>query len=91
MCWLTSDRPFPDDDCDGVDDFKYGLASNFPAYATANAHALERDGIIERYNGRTISYAWGLVGDLISHGGLSTKNIICRKTTATAILDVKQK
>lgn len=60
LCWLTSDRPFPDHDCDGVDDFKYGLASNFPAYATANAHALEREGIIERYNGRTISYAWGL-------------------------------
>ncbi|KAK0471831.1 hypothetical protein IW261DRAFT_1344112, partial [Armillaria novae-zelandiae] len=60
LCWLTSDRPFPDDDCDGVDDFKYGLTSNFPTYAAANAHVLEREGIIERYNRHTISYAWGL-------------------------------
>ncbi|KAK0458636.1 uncharacterized protein EV420DRAFT_368640 [Desarmillaria tabescens] len=65
LCWLTSDRPFPDDDCDGVDDFKYGLKANFPAYATADARVLEREGIIERYNGRTISYAWGLVSDVI--------------------------
>ncbi|KAK0474605.1 hypothetical protein IW261DRAFT_1649491, partial [Armillaria novae-zelandiae] len=60
LCWLTSDHPFPDDDCDGIDDFKYGLTSNFPAYAAANAHVLEWEGIIERYNWRMISYAWGL-------------------------------
>ncbi|KAK0200200.1 hypothetical protein DFS33DRAFT_1395473 [Desarmillaria ectypa] len=60
LCWLTEDRPFPDNNCSGVDDFKYGLESNFPAYATANARVLEREGIVERYNGCTISYAWGL-------------------------------
>ncbi|KAK0234371.1 hypothetical protein EDD85DRAFT_1025275 [Armillaria nabsnona] len=44
----------PDDNCESVDDFKYGLASKFPTYATASARALEREGIIERYNGCTI-------------------------------------
>ncbi|KAK0450592.1 uncharacterized protein EV420DRAFT_741788 [Desarmillaria tabescens] len=60
LCWLTSDRPVPNDECEGFDDYKYGLASSFPAYATANARILARDGIVERYNGRRISYAWGL-------------------------------
>ncbi|KAG7439897.1 uncharacterized protein BT62DRAFT_1013347 [Guyanagaster necrorhizus] len=60
LVWLTSDRPVSVDDCDGVDDYKYGLADNFPAYATANARELGRSGIVERYNGRNMNYAWGL-------------------------------
>ncbi|KAK0447033.1 uncharacterized protein EV420DRAFT_887162 [Desarmillaria tabescens] len=60
LCWLTSDRPFPDDSCQGVDEFKYGLESNFPAYAASNALSLGREGIINRYHSRALSYAWGL-------------------------------
>ncbi|KAG7451802.1 uncharacterized protein BT62DRAFT_959698 [Guyanagaster necrorhizus] len=60
LLWLTSDRPVPNDDCKGFDRYKYGLASKYPAYATANARVLGREGIIERYNGRTLNYAWGL-------------------------------
>ncbi|SJL16617.1 uncharacterized protein ARMOST_20143 [Armillaria ostoyae] len=61
LCWLTSNRPIPNDGCEGVDAFKYGLNSNFPAYATKNARALGREGIIKRYHSRTLNYAWGLV------------------------------
>ncbi|KAK0209262.1 hypothetical protein DFS33DRAFT_520634 [Desarmillaria ectypa] len=60
LCWLTPDRPVPNYECEGFDNYKYGLAANFPAYATANARVLARDGIVERYNGRKLSYAWGL-------------------------------
>ncbi|KAK0452166.1 uncharacterized protein EV420DRAFT_1559248 [Desarmillaria tabescens] len=60
LCWLTSDRPIHNDACEGYDAFKYGLDSNFPAYATKNARALGRDGIIKRYYSRTLNYAWGL-------------------------------
>ncbi|KAK0212064.1 hypothetical protein DFS33DRAFT_1248379, partial [Desarmillaria ectypa] len=60
LCWLVSDRPFPVDNCKGVDEFKYGLESNFPLYANSNARSLGREGIINRYHGRTLSYAWGL-------------------------------
>ncbi|KAK0452168.1 uncharacterized protein EV420DRAFT_1766246 [Desarmillaria tabescens] len=60
LCWLTSERPIPNDACEGYDKFKYGLQSNFPAYATENARTLGRDGIIKRYYNRTLNYAWGL-------------------------------
>ncbi|KAK0221242.1 hypothetical protein EDD85DRAFT_960409 [Armillaria nabsnona] len=60
LCWLTPDRPVPDDTCEGFDEFKYGLDSNFPTYASSNADALGREGIINRYHTRALSYAWGL-------------------------------
>ncbi|KIY70692.1 hypothetical protein CYLTODRAFT_347276 [Cylindrobasidium torrendii FP15055 ss-10] len=60
LLWLVKDRPAEDDDCDGVDDYKYGLSAKFPAYATADFNDLGRDGIVERYFGRNVSYAWGL-------------------------------
>ncbi|PBK59281.1 hypothetical protein ARMSODRAFT_899499 [Armillaria solidipes] len=60
LCWLTPDRPVPDDTCEGFDEFKYGLDSNFPTYASSNADTLGREGIINRYNTRALSYAWGL-------------------------------
>ncbi|KAK0452201.1 uncharacterized protein EV420DRAFT_1645842 [Desarmillaria tabescens] len=55
LCWLTSNRPFPDDGCKGFDDFKYGLKSNFPAYASKSARALGRDDIVKRYYSRTLN------------------------------------
>ncbi|KAG7451784.1 uncharacterized protein BT62DRAFT_1071005 [Guyanagaster necrorhizus] len=58
LLWLTTDRPFPDGTCD-YDRYKFGLASGFPRYAT-DALVLGREGIIERYKGRKVSYAWGL-------------------------------
>ncbi|KAK0477863.1 hypothetical protein IW261DRAFT_1565659 [Armillaria novae-zelandiae] len=60
LCWLTPNRPIPNNRCEGVDAFKYGLASNFPAYASKNARALGREGIVKRYHSRTLNYAWGL-------------------------------
>ncbi|KAK0204354.1 hypothetical protein DFS33DRAFT_1434599 [Desarmillaria ectypa] len=60
LCWLTPDRLFPNDQCEGFDKFKYGLQSNFPAYASKDARVLGRDGIIKRYYSRTLNYAWGL-------------------------------
>ncbi len=61
LCWLTPNHPIPNDGCEDADAFKYGLESNFPAYASKNAHALGREGIIKRYHSRTPNYAWGLV------------------------------
>ncbi|KAK0229597.1 hypothetical protein EDD85DRAFT_851012 [Armillaria nabsnona] len=60
LCWLTPNRPVPNNQYEGVDAFKYGLESNFPAYASRKARALGRDGIIKRYHNRTLNYAWGL-------------------------------
>ncbi|KAK0209461.1 hypothetical protein IW262DRAFT_1416835 [Armillaria fumosa] len=60
LCWLTQDRPVPDDTCSDYDAFKYGLDSNFPTYASSDADALGRDGLIDRYHSRVLSYAWGL-------------------------------
>ncbi|KAK0196324.1 hypothetical protein F5146DRAFT_323046, partial [Armillaria mellea] len=60
LCWLTSDRPVPSDTCSDYDAFKYGLDGNFPTYASSNAKALGREGIISRYHTRALSYAWGL-------------------------------
>ncbi|KAF9027093.1 hypothetical protein BDZ89DRAFT_817906 [Hymenopellis radicata] len=57
ICWLTKDRPAPNASCDGVDEYKYGLAGNFPGYATGD---LGRKALVSRYRGRTINYAWGL-------------------------------
>ncbi|SJK99149.1 uncharacterized protein ARMOST_02436 [Armillaria ostoyae] len=59
LCWLTDDRPIPDSSCSDADQYKYGLAGNFPAYATSDTNKLGRDGIISRYNGRNLNYAWG--------------------------------
>ncbi len=61
LCWLIRNRPIPNDRCEGVDAFKYGLESNFPAYASKNARTLGREGIIKRYHSQTLNYAWGLV------------------------------
>lgn len=59
LCWLTDDRPLPDSSCSDADQYKYGLAGNFPAYATSDTNKLGRDGIVSRYNGRNLNYAWG--------------------------------
>lgn len=62
LLWLTEDRPYKNDSCTDVDLFKYGLGGNkFPAYATGNAKDLGRDGLVNRYRGRNVHYAWGLV------------------------------
>ncbi|KAK0183697.1 hypothetical protein F5146DRAFT_659584 [Armillaria mellea] len=60
LCWLTPNRLVPIDGCEGVDAFKYGLGSNFPAYASKDARTLGREGIVKRYLSRTLHYAWGL-------------------------------
>ncbi|KAK0193156.1 hypothetical protein F5146DRAFT_979762 [Armillaria mellea] len=59
LCWLTDARPIPNSSCSDADQYKYGLAGNFPAYATSDTNKLGRDGIVSRYNGRNINYAWG--------------------------------
>ncbi|KAK0201354.1 hypothetical protein DFS33DRAFT_1346524 [Desarmillaria ectypa] len=60
LLWLTSGRPVSVDGCNGTDVYKYGLESGFPGYVTRNARELDRSGIVERYNGRNMHYAWGL-------------------------------
>ncbi|KAH8828105.1 hypothetical protein DL96DRAFT_1797455 [Flagelloscypha sp. PMI_526] len=60
LLWLTENRPLPDASCTGFDYFKYGLAGDFPGYATSQANDLGRDGLVARYNQRQIHYAWGL-------------------------------
>lgn len=60
LLWLTADRPAPNSACDGVDEYKYGLASKIPAYAMADYNSLGRDGVVERYLNRHVNYAWGL-------------------------------
>ena len=60
LLWLTPDRPVPNDTCNGVDVYKYGLESGFPGYATADANALGREGIVQKYRGRNVHYAFGL-------------------------------
>ncbi|KAK0237429.1 hypothetical protein EDD85DRAFT_543420 [Armillaria nabsnona] len=59
LCWLTDDRPIPNSSCSDADQYKYGLAGNFPAYATTDTNELGRNGIVSRYNGRNLNYAWG--------------------------------
>ena len=61
ILWLSEDRPAPNADCEGVDDFKYGLSNKIPAYSTADYNNLGREGIVARYFGRNVDYAWGLV------------------------------
>jgi hypothetical protein len=61
ILWLVEDRPVPNDSCEGVDEYKYGLSGSFPAYALGNANEIGREGIVERYRGRNMHYAWGLV------------------------------
>ncbi len=61
LCWLTDDRPIPNSSCSDADQYKYGLAGNFPAYATPDTNKLGRNGIVSRYNGRNLNYAWGTV------------------------------
>ncbi|KAG7441816.1 uncharacterized protein BT62DRAFT_955421 [Guyanagaster necrorhizus] len=59
LCWLTAERPMPNSSCIDPDKYKYGLESNFPAYATSDTNRLGRDGIVSRYIGRNLHYAWG--------------------------------
>ncbi|KAF9027741.1 hypothetical protein BDZ89DRAFT_1039356 [Hymenopellis radicata] len=47
LLWLTTDRPAPNSNCSD------------PGYATKDANSLGRDGIVERYRGRKVNYAWG--------------------------------
>ncbi|KAJ3751745.1 hypothetical protein EV360DRAFT_89420 [Lentinula raphanica] len=59
LMWLSADRPYPNASCSGVDDYKYGLASGFPAYGTD----LDRDSVLALYNSRIVNYAWGTADD----------------------------
>ncbi|PBK98975.1 hypothetical protein ARMGADRAFT_984277 [Armillaria gallica] len=59
LCWLTEDRPRPDNSCSNTDQYKYGLGGEFPAYATSETSRLGRNGLVSRYNGRNMHYAWG--------------------------------
>ncbi|KAJ3901459.1 hypothetical protein F5879DRAFT_991925 [Lentinula edodes] len=47
--------PYPNASCSGIDDYKYGLAGDFPAYGSK----LDRDSILSLYNSRIVNYAWG--------------------------------
>jgi len=76
ILWLTEDRPLPDSDCEGFDEYKYGLNGSFPAYALGDANNLGRDGLVERYRSRNLHYAWGLV---------SQGNSIARNTVLTSL------
>ncbi|KAH8832094.1 hypothetical protein DL96DRAFT_1589911 [Flagelloscypha sp. PMI_526] len=59
LLWLTEDRPFRNMSCDGVDTYKYGLSDGIPAYALGDVNSLKRDGVVDRYLGRQVHYAWG--------------------------------
>ncbi|KAK0189273.1 hypothetical protein F5146DRAFT_1205717, partial [Armillaria mellea] len=59
LCWLIEDRPRPDNSCSNADQYKYGLSGEFPAYATSETSRLGRNGLVSRYNGRIMHYAWG--------------------------------
>ncbi|KAF9038275.1 hypothetical protein BDZ89DRAFT_410525 [Hymenopellis radicata] len=63
ILWLTEDRPLPNDACEGVDKYKYGLADGFPAYAKKDAKKKGREGIVSRYRQRNAHYAWGLADE----------------------------
>ncbi|KIY67246.1 hypothetical protein CYLTODRAFT_454652 [Cylindrobasidium torrendii FP15055 ss-10] len=60
LVWLTPDRPAPNDACEGFDDYKYGLADKLVGYALADSNDMGRDGMVDRYIGRNVHYAWGL-------------------------------
>ncbi|KAJ3888571.1 hypothetical protein GG344DRAFT_53366 [Lentinula edodes] len=55
LMWLSADRPYPNASCSGADDYKYGLAGDFPAYGGQ----LDRDSILFLYNSRIVNYARG--------------------------------
>ncbi|KAJ3809587.1 hypothetical protein F5876DRAFT_43583 [Lentinula aff. lateritia] len=55
LMWLSADRPHPNTSCSGIDEYKYGLAGDFPAYGSK----LDRDSILSLYNSRIVNYAWG--------------------------------
>lgn len=69
LLWLTPDRPAPNDTCKDIDLYKYGLGGAFPDYATADAKALGREGLAQRYRGRNVHYAFGLA----DHGAGDTR------------------
>lgn len=60
LVWLTEDRPSPDSICEGVDSYKYGLNDTIPKYALGDVNDLGRDGVVDRYLGRNVHYAFGL-------------------------------
>ena len=68
LLWLTTERPYPNDTCSGVDTYKYGLADGLPAYDITDAKKLGRDGLVARYRGRNAHYAWGLVSFPVNGG-----------------------
>jgi len=57
---MTEDRPTPDEACEGVDSYKYGLSEKLPGYALADVKTLGREGVVQRYLARKIHYAFGL-------------------------------
>jgi hypothetical protein len=61
LLWLVEDRPVPDETCDGVDEYKYGLAGSFPGYCLGDVNDIGRDGVVDRYLTRNIHYGFGLV------------------------------
>ncbi|KIY67859.1 hypothetical protein CYLTODRAFT_454068 [Cylindrobasidium torrendii FP15055 ss-10] len=63
LLWLTEDRPAPNADCAGFDDYKYGLSAKIPGYGLGDFNSMKREGLVSRYNGRQVHYAWGTADD----------------------------
>jgi len=59
LAWLTEERPFPNEACDGVDSWKYGLTDKLPSYTLEEIPRLNRRLLVERYLRRKIHYAFG--------------------------------
>jgi len=69
LLWLTEDRPKPDEDCEDIDSYKYGLEDSIPAYALGDANDLGRKGLVDRFLERNVHYAFGL----LDHGAGDTR------------------
>ncbi|THU91330.1 hypothetical protein K435DRAFT_674324, partial [Dendrothele bispora CBS 962.96] len=57
--WLVEDRPVAVANCDGIDDYKWGLSGNMPGYSTADFDDIGRQGIVSRFLERYVHYALG--------------------------------
>ncbi|THU86846.1 hypothetical protein K435DRAFT_867872 [Dendrothele bispora CBS 962.96] len=57
--WLVEDRPVAVANCEGIDDYKWGLSGNMPGYSTADFDDIGRQGIVSRFLERYVHYALG--------------------------------
>jgi hypothetical protein len=86
ILWLSSDRPLPQYmlGCRGVDRYKFGLDSGFPAYNLGPLNDMGREGIVKQYRGRNIHHLWGLVREQGYHPyGLALAKGNTRDTNST--------